>query len=76
MFIPYLMWEAYVLVGQLPALQVGSAVSWIIKESSINFLQAKTFSHLQNIQTAHTSVHFTLRVEQLGQEANHLFISV
>jgi hypothetical protein len=70
------MWEAYVLVGQLLALQEGSAVGWIIKESSINFCQAKAFSHLQNIQTAHTSIQFTLRVEQLGQEAYHLFISV
>jgi hypothetical protein len=70
------MWEAYVFVGQLLVLQEGIAVGWIIKESSINFWQAKAFSHLQNIQTAYTSIHFTLRVEQLGQEANHLFISV
>jgi hypothetical protein len=76
MFILYVMWEGYVLVGQLLALQDGSAVGWIIKQSSINFWQAKAFSHLQNIQTAHTPIHSTLRVEQVGQEANHLLISV
>jgi hypothetical protein len=32
----YVMWAAAVLVGQLLALQEGSAVGWMTKESSIN----------------------------------------
>jgi hypothetical protein len=40
----YVMWEASVLV-QLLALQEGSAVGWMTKESSINFRQGKSFSH-------------------------------
>jgi hypothetical protein len=37
------MWEASVLVGQLLALQEGSALAWMAKESSINFRQGKSF---------------------------------
>jgi hypothetical protein len=37
------MWEASVLVGQLLALQEGSLVIWMTKESSINFGQGKSF---------------------------------
>jgi hypothetical protein len=48
----YVMWEVSVLVGQLLALQEGSAVGWTTKESSINFRQGKVCSHLQSIQTA------------------------
>jgi hypothetical protein len=39
----YVMWEASVLVGQLLAVQEGSAVGWITKESFINFRQGKSF---------------------------------
>jgi hypothetical protein len=45
------MWEASVLVGELHALQEGSAVGWMAKESSINFWQGRVFSHLHSIQT-------------------------
>jgi hypothetical protein len=38
----YVMWEAPVLVGQLLALQEGSAVGWMTKESSISFRQGKS----------------------------------
>jgi hypothetical protein len=43
------MWESYVF-GQLLTLQEGSALSWMTKESSINFWQGKVFSHLPSIQ--------------------------
>jgi hypothetical protein len=33
----YVMWGTSVLVGQLLALQEGSAVGWMTKESSISF---------------------------------------
>jgi hypothetical protein len=46
MFILYVMWEASVLVGQLLALQAGSSVGWITKESSISFRQGKNFLSL------------------------------
>jgi hypothetical protein len=44
------MWKS-IVVGQLFVLQEGSAVGWMMKESSISFLQRKVFSHLQSIQT-------------------------
>jgi hypothetical protein len=44
-------WETPVLVGQLLALQEGSAVGWMTMESLINFCQEKCFSCLQIIQT-------------------------
>jgi len=43
--------EGSVLVGQLLALQGGSAIGWMTKEISINFWQKKVFCHLQGIQT-------------------------
>jgi len=51
MFILCVIWEASVLVGQLLALQEGSALGWMAKESSISFWQGKSLSHLQGIQT-------------------------
>jgi hypothetical protein len=45
------MWEALVLDGQVLALQEGSAVGWMAKESFISFWQGKVFSHRQSIQT-------------------------
>jgi hypothetical protein len=50
MLMLYLMWEASLLVGQMLALQEGSAVGWVTKESSISG-RGKVFSHLQSIQT-------------------------
>jgi hypothetical protein len=44
------MWEASVLVGHLLALQEGSAVGWMTKESSLNIRQGKILSHPQIIQ--------------------------
>jgi len=40
------MWDASVLV----AVQEGSAVGWMTKESSVSFWQGKALSHLQGIQ--------------------------
>ena len=42
------MCEAAVLVGQLLALQEGSAVGWMTKESSINVRQGKSFVSSSN----------------------------
>jgi hypothetical protein len=39
----FVMWEASVLLGQLLALQEGSAVGWMTKESSISFWEGKSF---------------------------------
>jgi hypothetical protein len=39
----YVIWEASVFVGQLLALQEGSAVGWMTKESSISLRQGKSF---------------------------------
>jgi hypothetical protein len=79
MLIFYVMWEAAELVGQLLALQEGSAVGWMTKESSITFWQGKVFSHLQRIQTtSETSpspIQSLHRAKSLGQEANHLSLS-
>jgi hypothetical protein len=43
MFILYVMWKASVLIEQLLALQEGSAVAWVTKETSVNFWQGKIF---------------------------------
>jgi hypothetical protein len=43
MFILFVMWDVSVLVGQLLALQEGSAVGWMTKETSINFWEGKRF---------------------------------
>jgi hypothetical protein len=51
MSILFVMWEASVHVRQLLALQGGSAVGWVTKESSINFRQGKSFLHTESIQT-------------------------
>ena len=51
MFILCVRWEASVPDGQLLALQEGSAVVWMAKQSSINFWHGKALSHLQGIQT-------------------------
>jgi hypothetical protein len=47
----YLMLKASVLVGQLLALQEGSAVGWMIKESSSFSGRSEDFSHIYSIQT-------------------------
>jgi hypothetical protein len=39
----YVRWEVSVLVGKLLALQEGSAVGWMTKESSVNCRQGKSF---------------------------------
>jgi hypothetical protein len=69
---------ASVLVGHLLALQEGNAVGLMTKESSINFRQGKSFSHLPNIQTAsEASPTYSVcaEVKWLGQEVNHLYLS-
>jgi hypothetical protein len=43
--------EVSALVWQLVALQEGSAVGWMTKESSISFWKGKVFFHLRCIQT-------------------------
>jgi hypothetical protein len=48
MFVLYVMCEAAVLVRQLLALQEGSAVGWMTKESSINVRQGKRFVSSSN----------------------------
>jgi hypothetical protein len=44
MFILFVMWEDFVLVGQLLAVQAYSAVGWMTKESSISFWQGGVLS--------------------------------
>jgi hypothetical protein len=59
----YVMWEAFLLAGQLLGLQEGKTVGWMTKEPSINFRQGKVFFHLQSIQTTRhqtTSLVFSL----------------
>jgi len=51
MFMLCVMWNTSVLVGHMPALQEGSAVGRMTKESYINVRQREVFSHLQSIQT-------------------------
>jgi len=71
-------WETSVFVGQLLALQEGSAVGWMTMESLINFCQGKGLSCLQIIQTTSKviptlpPIQSILRVKQLGQEASFL----
>jgi len=45
------MWEASVLAGHLLALQEGSAVGLMTKESSINFWKGIVVCNLQSTQT-------------------------
>lgn len=48
-FILCVMWEDPVHVRQLHALQEGSDVGWMTKESPITSLQGRVFSRLRNI---------------------------
>jgi hypothetical protein len=68
---------ASVLVGQVLALQEGSAVGWMTKESSINVRQGKSFvsSSKQLLRPAQPPVQSVLRVKWLGLEANLLSLS-
>jgi hypothetical protein len=79
MFILCVMWEACAVVVQLLALQEGSAVGWITKESPINLWQGRVFCHLQSIQTtseARAAFHSgQTQGKGLGQEANLLNLS-
>ena len=50
-FILYLMWEAFVLVGQLLAVHEGSSGGWITKEPFLCFWQQNIFCHLQSMHT-------------------------
>jgi hypothetical protein len=65
MFILYVMWEASILAGHLLALQEGSAVGLMTKESSINFWQGIVVCYLQSIQTTSE----TSPVHSLGKAA-------
>jgi len=63
------MWEASVLVGQLLALQEGSAVVWMAKESFISFWQGKPLSHIQGIQTTSKASLASYSVHAQGKAA-------
>ena len=79
MFMLYVMWNTSVLIEHMPALQEGSAVGWMTKESYISVRQGEVFSHLQSIQTTSeastASYLFPFWGKQLGQEAYHLPLS-
>jgi hypothetical protein len=76
----YVMLEMSIPVGQLLALQEGSAMGWMTEgKSSTISGRGKVFSHLQSIQTTsgpnQPPVQSVLRVTWLGHAANHLSLS-
>jgi hypothetical protein len=79
MYMFYVMCDASVLVGQLLALQEGSAVGWMTKESSIKFWHVRSFlsssKYPNNLRPAQPHIQCVLRLKRLGQGANHLSLS-
>jgi hypothetical protein len=65
---PYVIWEASVLVGKLLALQEGNAVGWMTKGLSTNFKEGKKFSLIfiasrQILRPAQCPIQSVLRVK-------------
>ena len=79
MFILGVTWDSSVLVWRLLALQEGSAVSWMNKESSINFGQGNFalifMASTKPLRPAQPLIQSVVRVKWLGNEANHLSLS-
>jgi len=73
-FILYLIWEAFVLVGWLLAVQEGSSGGWITKEPFLCFWQQNIFCHLQSMHTsseaslAYCSVHAQGKAARSGSD--------
>ena len=76
LFFLCIMRDAAVLVGQLPVLQEGRFVKWMLRGLSINLWQGKVYCHLQSIETSTkgslSSCSFVFRVKHLGQEGKRL----
>jgi hypothetical protein len=79
MLILCVIWDSSVLVSQLLALQEGNAVSWMNKESSINFRQRNFavifIASTWPLRPAQPLIQSVVRVKWLESEANPLSLS-
>jgi hypothetical protein len=67
MLMLFVMWEASILVGQLLALQEGSAVGWMTKELPNNFRQGSSLlsslKHPDNLRDQSSTASYSLHAE-------------